>query len=257
MAYVLVARSDHTQIVGYFTLAATAVSIDAVPATIVKGFPRYPLVPATLVGRLAVRQSSQKQGLGQHLLMAALERSLAASHDIASTGVVVDAKDEAAAAFYRRYNVPHLSRRPPPALSADGHHPAIVPPAPVVHVHNGRPQTERRRAWSSSSSVTKCFRLRPSRSRRQHTKTSKRRRRPSASRRSSAGRRSLAPDTPRSTYSATVQPRATTQRRSGGGGTAPAAILSVQSANIFNARGRPNRVMKAFISEPRCPICTR
>jgi len=112
VAYVLVPASAHTQIVGYFTLAATAVSINDVPATVARSFPRYPHVPATLLGRLAVRLSSQKQGLGRYLLMAALERSLVASHDIASTGVVVDAKDEAAAAFYRRYDFLTLADNP-------------------------------------------------------------------------------------------------------------------------------------------------
>ena len=69
-------------------------------------------------------------------------------------------------------------------------------------------------AWSSSSSVMRCFRLRPRRSRRQHTSTSTRRRVASAMSRSSSGRRSFAPLTPRSMYSTAVQPRASTYRRS-------------------------------------------
>jgi hypothetical protein len=68
--------------------------------------------------------------------------------------------------------------------------------------------------FRSSSVTIKCRRLRPSRSSRQTTTTSKRRRRASFRSWSSAGRRSLAPLTPRSTYSADVQPRAATYRRS-------------------------------------------
>jgi hypothetical protein len=41
--------------------------------------------------------------MGEYLLMDALRRALVASRDIASLAVVVDAKDEAAVAFYRRY----------------------------------------------------------------------------------------------------------------------------------------------------------
>jgi hypothetical protein len=65
----------------------------------------------------------------------------------------------------------------------------------------------------SSSSVITCLRLRPSRSSRQQTSTSNRRRRASVTNWSSDGRRSLVPDTPRSTYSTAVQPRASTYRR--------------------------------------------
>jgi predicted GNAT family N-acyltransferase len=104
VTYVLVSAADPTQIAGYFTLSATAVPLDAMPATVVKQLPRYPLVPATLLGRLAVRQSSHGHGLGRYLLMAALERSLNASEIVASTAVVVDAKDDAAVTFYRRYD---------------------------------------------------------------------------------------------------------------------------------------------------------
>ena len=104
VTYVLVSAADPAQIAGYFTLSATAVRLDAMPATVAKQLPRYPLVPATLLGRLAMRQSSQGQGLGRHLLMAALERSLDASKIVASTAVIVDAKDDAAVTFYRRYD---------------------------------------------------------------------------------------------------------------------------------------------------------
>jgi GNAT superfamily N-acetyltransferase len=105
VTYVLVPAADAAQIAGYFTLSATAIRLDAIPVTVAKQLPRYPLVPATLLGRLAIRHSSRGQGLGRYLLMAALERSLDASKIVASTAVVVfDAKDDAAVTFYRRYD---------------------------------------------------------------------------------------------------------------------------------------------------------
>ena len=61
------------------------------------------MVPATLLGRLAVAQSFRGERLGEFLLMDALHRSLALSEEIASVGVVVDAIDESAVAFYRHY----------------------------------------------------------------------------------------------------------------------------------------------------------
>ena len=43
------------------------------------------------------------RGLGERLLIDALQRSLAASRSVASVAVIVDAKDEAGATFYARY----------------------------------------------------------------------------------------------------------------------------------------------------------
>ena len=76
--------------------------------------PKYPLVPATLIGRLAVSASFRGQGVGELLLMDALHRCLGGSRQVASAAVIVDAKDERVAAFYRKYGfleLPKVARR--------------------------------------------------------------------------------------------------------------------------------------------------
>jgi len=85
---------------GYYTLSATAVKLAAFPADITRKLPRYPLVPATLLGRLAVDQNHRGRGYGRFLLADALFR--AARSEIASFAIIVDAKDEAARRFYAR-----------------------------------------------------------------------------------------------------------------------------------------------------------
>jgi predicted GNAT family N-acyltransferase len=65
--------------------------------------PRYPNLPATLIGRLAPDLSFRGQRIGELLLLNALERALAASEQVASAVVIVDAKDDRAAEFYRRF----------------------------------------------------------------------------------------------------------------------------------------------------------
>ncbi|SJZ59952.1 Acetyltransferase (GNAT) family protein [Enhydrobacter aerosaccus] len=87
-------------IAGYYTLSATSVQIAELPAQTVRKLPRYPLVPATLVGRLAVDRHHQGKGYGRFLLADALYR--AARSEIASFAVIVDAKDENARRFYER-----------------------------------------------------------------------------------------------------------------------------------------------------------
>ncbi len=67
-----------------------------------KRLPRYP-VPVALLGRLGVDRRWSGQGLGSALLIDALRRVRVASDTLAVYAVVVDAKDERARAFYRRF----------------------------------------------------------------------------------------------------------------------------------------------------------
>ncbi len=103
VVYVLAPAGKPTAIAGYYSLSATAVQLSDLPEATRKRLPRYPLVPTTLLGRLAVDQAYRGRGLGERLLIDALRRSLAASRSVASVAVIVDAKDEAGAAFYARY----------------------------------------------------------------------------------------------------------------------------------------------------------
>lgn len=100
--FVLCEGQEHT-VLGYYTLSAISVDIGEWPENVAKKFPRYPVVPATLMGRLAIDKRLQGQGAGEYLLMNALQRSLQASRQVAAVAVIVDAKDDAAAALYRRY----------------------------------------------------------------------------------------------------------------------------------------------------------
>jgi GNAT superfamily N-acetyltransferase len=85
-------------IAGYYTLSSTSVQLPELPAQIVRKLPRYPLVPATLLGRLAVDRRQQGKGYGRFLLADALYR--ASRSEVASFAVVVDANDEGARRFY-------------------------------------------------------------------------------------------------------------------------------------------------------------
>lgn len=88
-------------VVGYFTLAAHLVRRADVPKGVGHGSPDA--IPTILLARLALDRSLQGGGLGAQLLLDALERAVEASARAAARLVVVDAVDEQAAAFYRRY----------------------------------------------------------------------------------------------------------------------------------------------------------
>ena len=100
--FVLV-RRDSGVVVGFYTLSATAIRLAGLPPALANQLPKYPLVPATLLGRLAVDHREGGKRLGEFLLLDALHRSHELSLQIASAAVVVEALDNRASAFYRRY----------------------------------------------------------------------------------------------------------------------------------------------------------
>jgi GNAT superfamily N-acetyltransferase len=87
-------------IAGYYTLSATSVQLGELPEQTVRKLPKYPLVPATLLGRLAVDRRRRGRGYGRFLLADALYRS--SRSEIASFAVIVDAKGDDARRFYER-----------------------------------------------------------------------------------------------------------------------------------------------------------
>lgn len=111
--FVFVATAQPRDILGYFTLCATALNQGDVPEPARRLIPRYPLVSATLIGRLAVSKNNQGHGLGGILLAHALLRAYESASTVGSSMVVVDAIDETACGFYAAHGFVRLpdSRR--------------------------------------------------------------------------------------------------------------------------------------------------
>ena len=97
-------------IAAYYTFAATSFPLADLPPELTKRLPRYAALPAGLIGRLAVDQRFRSQRLGGALIMDATRR--AANADPSIFALVVDAKDEAAAAFYRHVGFQPFASRP-------------------------------------------------------------------------------------------------------------------------------------------------
>ncbi|TWB21200.1 acetyltransferase (GNAT) family protein [Nitrospirillum amazonense] len=87
-------------VAGYYTLSATSLQLAALPAETARKLPRYPLVPATLLGRLAVDKRYHGRGYGGYLLADAMRRCVRS--EIASFALLVDAYDDNARRFYER-----------------------------------------------------------------------------------------------------------------------------------------------------------
>ena len=101
--FVLLTATD--QIAGFYTLSSTILRSDDLAPELLKKLklPRYPQLPATLLGRLARHSNFRGQGIGELLLIDALKRAYTLSRQIASLAVIVHAKDERAVKFYREF----------------------------------------------------------------------------------------------------------------------------------------------------------
>jgi GNAT superfamily N-acetyltransferase len=102
--FVAVHRDDATRTVcAYYSLAMTSIDVGDLPPELSTKLPRYPVMPAALLGRLAVDTRHQGRGLGELVLADALARCLAGSREIAAVAVIVDALDDEAVAFYEHF----------------------------------------------------------------------------------------------------------------------------------------------------------
>jgi GNAT superfamily N-acetyltransferase len=104
--------ADEQLIAGYYTLSAVSVLLSDLPEDVAKKLPRYPNIPAGLMGRLAIDERYQGQKVGAVLLVDALKRALGATEEIGAVAVVVDAKNDLAKSFYMHFGFRQFSDDP-------------------------------------------------------------------------------------------------------------------------------------------------
>jgi GNAT superfamily N-acetyltransferase len=98
------------QVAAYYTLSAASIPLVDLPTDETKRLPRYPTLPAVRIGRLAVDQRFQRRGLGELMLMNAVHRTM--QDAAAAFALLVDAKNDRAAAFYARYGFRPVAGKP-------------------------------------------------------------------------------------------------------------------------------------------------
>lgn len=104
--------SEPDVVVGFYTLSMFTLAFDDLPSDLSRKLPRYPEVPAALIGRLARSEKVRGQGVGELLLADAIQRILGAAKTIAAFAIVADAKDARAGEFYRAYGFIPFPTRP-------------------------------------------------------------------------------------------------------------------------------------------------
>jgi predicted GNAT family N-acyltransferase len=82
----------------------STINLTLVPSDIRKKLPgSYKSIPTTLLGRLAIDNKFQGQGIGKLILIDALKRCYEISKTIGSFAVIVDPIDKDAENFYVKY----------------------------------------------------------------------------------------------------------------------------------------------------------
>ncbi|NLS08008.1 GNAT family N-acetyltransferase [Rhizobium sp. P32RR-XVIII] len=110
--YVAVDNADNTTIHGFYTLSPAQVDFDLAPETArPSGGGRHPIGGFRL-GRLAVSRSFQGWGLGGELLIAAARRCIQVSSQVGGSLLLIDAKDERAADWYKSYGALEIPKAP-------------------------------------------------------------------------------------------------------------------------------------------------
>jgi len=100
-------EEESKRVLGYYSISSSAVAFEIVPEKL----PRHP-VPVALIGRLAVDKGERGQGLGETLLVHALQSAQRAAKIVGIYAVVVDALDESAKSFYLKYGFNRLTDDP-------------------------------------------------------------------------------------------------------------------------------------------------
>ena len=102
---------DEGRVLGFYSLSPASIAHARTPALASKGLAKYE-VPVFRLGRLAVDQRMQGHGLGGQLLLAAGRRCIQAAAEVGGVALLIDAKDDRVAGWYKAYGALSLLDAP-------------------------------------------------------------------------------------------------------------------------------------------------
>ena len=103
--------ADSKTIIGFYTLSPASVDYARTPEIVRRGLARHD-VPGFRLARLAVDRRWQVRGIGGQLLLAAGRRCLLAAAEVGGVVLVIDARNERAAAWYASFGAVPLLDAP-------------------------------------------------------------------------------------------------------------------------------------------------
>ena len=111
-AYVLI-DTPNLDVLGYYTISSSIINLADIDKDSTKKLPRYPSLPAMLIGRLARHQDYIGKRYGNILLLDSLKKILNLSNnDVGICAVVVDVLDKDALKFYGNFRFQAFQSNP-------------------------------------------------------------------------------------------------------------------------------------------------
>lgn len=108
--FVFIETEKPAEIIGFFTLSLCEIQIEKLPDKFAKKYPSK--VSGVKLARLAVDYKYQRQGIGDVLIISAMKKALIIAENAGIIGLFVDAKDQQAENYYKRYNFVNLRDSP-------------------------------------------------------------------------------------------------------------------------------------------------
>ena len=110
-------------------MSSYSLTFAALPPELSRKLPNSIPLPATLLGRLALREDLRGQGLGRLLLLYAMREVVRATRTAASLGLVVDVMTDGLVAYYESNGFVPLKDRPRHLIAPITHMRAMFPEA--------------------------------------------------------------------------------------------------------------------------------
>lgn len=109
--YCAIDDADPGRILGFYTIAPSAVEHDQAPETMTRGLARHE-VSGFKLARIATDLTTAGHGLGGELLVAAALRCLKVANEVGGMLFIIDAKGERAARWYAKFGAEPLRDHP-------------------------------------------------------------------------------------------------------------------------------------------------
>jgi GNAT superfamily N-acetyltransferase len=109
--FLAIADEDGATVLGFYSLSPASVEYAKTPDIVKRKLARYD-VPVFRLARLAVHRGVQGKGMGGQLLLAAGRRCILAAAEVGGVALLIDAKNERAATWYKSYGAVPIEDAP-------------------------------------------------------------------------------------------------------------------------------------------------
>lgn len=106
----MLVEKSSLKIAGFYTLSSHSIPLTEVASDVARRLPRYPSIPAVLIGWLGRDLAFRGRHIGRMLLADAITRL--ATTPVGIHAICADAIDDAAAAFFREHQFQSFMNRP-------------------------------------------------------------------------------------------------------------------------------------------------